>query len=291
MAHLPRHTTVHPVFIAWICASLVGACKQRYTRGEVIGYRCEDEGISPRNISSITSEKCTWHCMKRTSCVQINYNNVGNHCLLFSSFCTLVEPDEKFTILQFVDHVMPRDECIRWIPFTGNFPSGGVVINAPVGYDKHLLARGTVNSGVIPGKLYAHNHELWSVYNDKAGRVTKNIEYFDINPSCFGVWLPYFSGLGVGLPAGAVQGGILTSGTPLYVARASNTINLGTSLGFYDPNVDLAIITDLGKVTTTEMAILVLVWSRCIMSWNFCIKCHVAINMLPHHWWLIIIWI
>ena len=278
MTNLPRHTRVNLVFIAWICANLVRACRQRYTREAVVGYQCEGEDISFRNSSSITSGKCIRQCMKRTNCVQINYDNMGNHCLLFSGFSTLAEPDPKFIMLRFVDHVVPRDECIRWIPFMGNFPSDGVIINAPVGYFKHLLARGTVNSEVIPGKIYAHNLELWSVYNGQAGRITKNIEYLYIHPSCFGVWLPYISGLGVDLPAGAVQGDMLASGTPLYVAKVSNTINLGTSFGYYEPDVDLAIITDLGKVTSTEMSILVLIWSRCIISQTVYMKCHTPLD-------------
>ena len=266
MRNSPRLTSVNRVFITWICANLVGACRYRHTRGAVIGYRCENEGTAFRNISSITSEKCTLQCMKQSSCVQINHNNVGNYCLLFSNFCTLVDPEEKFTILRLVDDIVHRDECIRWISFTGTIPSSGPVINAPAGIAEQVVARGTINNEVIPGKLYASIHELWSVYNGQAKRITNNVEYLDIHPSCFGVWVPYSSDVGMDLPAGAIQGGVLMSGTPLYVAKASNNVRPGTSLGYYDPNIERAIHSDGGKVTSTQMDILVLVWTRCITT-------------------------
>ena len=261
MSNSPRYNKLNRVFISWLCATVVGACKEIYTRGAFAGYRCENGGTALRNISSIPQEKCIWQCMKRTSCMQINYNNVGNYCLLLSSSCKLALPDEEFTMLQFVEDAVLRDECLRWIPYTGTFPSDGVVNETPAGQADQLLARGAVNGGVIPGKLYTHTLQLWSVYGDLARQITNNIEYLNIHPACFGVWVPHTSGLGLDLPAGAVQGGVLTSGTPLYIARAPNNIEPGTSLGYYDPDVDLAVITVGGKRTRTQMDILVLMWS------------------------------
>ena len=266
MRNSPRYTSVNRVFITWLCANLVGACRDKYTRGVVIGYRCENEDRAYRNISSVTSEKCTWQCMKQSNCVQINYNNVGNYCLLFSSFCTLAEPDEKFTMLRLVDDVEHRDECIRWISFTGTVLSSGAVINKPAGSAAQHLARGTVGNAVIPGKLFAPVNVLWSVHNGQVKRITNNVEYLDIHPSCFGVWVPYISDLGMDLPTGAVQGGVTKSGTPLYVARASNSIRSGTSLGYYNPHIERAIHTDGTKVTSTRMDILVLVWTIWVIT-------------------------
>ena len=226
---------VASAIMVWLCVYMAEACIQRNLREAIGGYRCEDRSVPFQNISSLLSKECALLCTQRADCVQINYNHVGKYCLLLSSFCALAEPEEEFVMLRFVDDAVPHDECARWLPFTGTLPAGGVIINAPVEYSKHLLARGTVNSGVIPGKIYTDIMQLYSIYGGQSVRITNNIEYLDINPSCYGVWVPYTSGLGMDLPEGAVQGGFLTSGTPLYVARVINSISPGTSMGYYDP--------------------------------------------------------
>ena len=248
---------VASAIMVWLSVYMTEACTQW---NFFSGYRCEDRSDPLQNISSLLWEECTLLCTQRADCVQVNYNHVGKNCLLFSSFCALAEPDEEFVMLRFADDVVARDECARWSPFTGVFPTGGIIINAPVGYSEHLLVRGTLNSDIIPGKIYTKNWHFYSAHDGQSKRITTNIEYLDIHPSCFGVWVPYTSGLGKGLPEGAVQGGLLTSGTPLYVARTSNGISPGTSMGYYDPNMDAGVIIDAGVITRTQMDILVLIW-------------------------------
>ena len=72
--------------------------------------------------------------------------------------------------------------------------------------------------------------------------ITNNIEYLDFHPSWFGMQVPFKSGLEMGLPDGAIQGGWLPDGTPLYVARVMGI--KGTSLGYSNPNMDKGIISD-----------------------------------------------
>ena len=270
-----RVSKVNRIFISWLIVNLVGACRSRSKQGVVVRYRCEEEDTAFRNISIASREDCTLLCTQTSNCVQINYNRVNKYCLLFSNYCTLAQPVEEVSMLRFVDDLVPRDECIHWIPFTGTLPSSGVVVNG-----NHLMARGTINSKIIPGKLYKESLELWSVHNGERSMITDNIEYLDIHPSCFGVWVPYSAGLGVGLPTGAVRGGVLTSGLPLYVARAVNSMSVWTSMGYYDPDRDLAIITNEEALTRTEMDILVLVWLRYIVTWNN--KCNLTKDNVTH---------
>ena len=68
--------------------------------------------------------------------------------------------------------------------------------------------------------------------------------------------MPFKSGLGMDLPDGAIQGGWLPDGTPLYVARVMGIS--GTSLGYYNPNMEKGIITDGGQIIRDVMDILVL---------------------------------
>ena len=156
-------------------------------------------------------------------------------------------------MLRYVDRVVSHDECLRWLPFLDALPSGGVVfLRTVTGKIKQLLARGSIGQAVIRGKLLAGRLELISVYNGGNPWITDNIEYLDIHPACFGVWTYYDSRSGLGLPSGAVQGGWLTDGTPLYVAQVSG------SFGYYNPVSGKASISYGGIVNSHTMDILVL---------------------------------
>ena len=87
-------------------------------------------------------------CLQRSNCVQVNYNYVGNYCLLFSSVCTLAQPDTELTLLRYVNEAVSRGQCIRWVEFPRTLPTRGIVTNGP----NQLLLRGSIdNSGFALG--------------------------------------------------------------------------------------------------------------------------------------------
>ena len=225
---------------------------------ENVCYRCEDFVFACRNDTFITPMECKLQCMQRPGCVQVDYSHVANQCLLYSSHCALLQPDEEFTSVRYKDECVSRAECIRWIPFNGTIPTGRVIISTPSAVAPQLLARGEFNLAVIPGKLSINNLVLWSVFNYLPRRVTDNIQYLDIHLSCTGVWIPYVAGSGIELPGGAVQGGWLTDGSPVYVAKMGSP---RLHFGYYDPEDGKAFYSNNGnKVIATEMDILVLLW-------------------------------
>ena len=264
ISNSPSSTSFACVLTMQLCAYLSKACTQSNVKETDVGYRCEDSAEAFHNMSMIPPRECTLLCLQWTSCVQVNHNRVEHYCLLFSSFCTLVQLDEEFTTLRYVDDVVTRDECIRWVRFPGTLPTGGIVINAPYGMTPQLLARGSIEAAVIPGKLYTNILSLWSVYDGQIRQITNNTEYLDIHPSCFAVWVLYNSGLGMDLPDGAVKGGWLSDGTPLYVARVMGI--RGTSLGYYNPSMDKGIIGDGGQIIRDVMEILVLMWRNYLLN-------------------------
>ena len=248
------------VAVVGLCAYLPEACIQINTRNTGVDLRCEDHAVAFYNRSNVPLKDCKLQCIQRSNCVGINYNHVRNYCLCFSSLCALTQPDDEFIMLRYVDRVVSHDECLRWLPFLDTLPSGGVVfIRSGTGEIKQLLARGSIDQAVIPGKLLAGRLELISVYNGDNPWITDNIEYLDIHPSCFGVWTYYDSRSGLGLPSGAVQGGWLTDGTPLYVAQVSG------SFGYYNPVSGKASISFGGVVNSRTMDILVVVWPRWLL--------------------------
>ena len=280
MSESPSSVRIACVLIVHLCAYLNEACTQIDMKEAVIGHRCEDRAVAFHNISLIPPRECTLLCMQRRTCVQVDYNHVNNYCLLFSIFCTLVQPDKDFIMLRYVDDVVSRDECIRWIRFPGILPTGGIVTNAPNGMVPQLLARGSIKKAVVPGKLYIPSLRLWLMYDGENRQIKNNIEYLDIHPSCFGMWVPFKSGLGMNLPDGAVQGGWLPDETPLYVARVMG-IN-GTSIGYYNPNMDKGIITDRGQIIRDVMDILVFMWRSNLTNEKLYLKCHIPMrNFIP----------
>ena len=65
------------------------------------------------------------------------------------------------------------------------------------------------------------------------------------------------------LPSGVVQGGWLTDGTPLYVARIWRNDVVSSSLGYYNPVNGQAFTSQgAGVVDSREMDVLVVVWPR-----------------------------
>ena len=247
------------VAVVGLCAHLQEACLQINTKNASVGLRCEDYAVAFYNRSSVPLKDCKLHCIQWRNCVGINYNHVRNYCLLFSSFCALAQPDDEFIMLRYIDHVVYRDECLRWLPFLDALPSGGAVfLRTVTGKIKQLLARGRIGQAVIPGKLFTGRLDLISVYNGDATWITDDIEYLDIHPACFGVWTYYDSRSGLGLPSGAVQGGWLRDGTPLYVAQVSG------SFGYYNPVSGQASISSGGVDNSRKMDILV-VWNRWLL--------------------------
>ena len=263
MSELPAASKATAVLLTLLFADLVETCS---TWTENVGYRCEDFVFAIRNDTFITPMECTLQCMQRPGCVQVDYSHVANQCLLYSSHCALLQPDEEFTSVRYKDECISRDECIRWIPFNGTIPTGRVIISTPDGVASQLLARGEVNLAVIPGKLNINSHVLWSVFNYSPQRITNDITYLDIHPSCTGVWIPYVSGSGIEIPGGAVQGGSLTDGHPVYIAKIGSP---RLHFGYYDPEDGNAVYANNGnKIIKTEMDILVLLWLSWLISYK-----------------------
>ena len=251
MSEVPEVSKAASVPIILLFVDLAKTCSMWEQN---IGYRCEDFfAVAFRNDTFLTPRQCKLQCLQRPKCVQVDYSRVANQCLLYSSYWALLQPDEEFTSVRYNSEIVSRDACFRWIPFNDTIPTSGVVINAPSGLEPQLVARGEISTAVLPGKLFISSFGLWSVLNNNARRITDNIEYFDIHPSCIGVWIPYNSGSGIDLPYGAVQGGWLSDGRPLYVARLGTPI---LHLGYYDPATGKAYYAhNSNKVIRTEMDI------------------------------------
>ena len=237
----------------------VEACRERASKGEILGYRCPETGSTFTNTPASSTEECTMKCIYSPDCVVANYNEAGDYCILFSNICVMAQYDAEFIMMPLPDYYIPHQECLLWTPFTGSWPTGRVVVlrdrDAP-----QLLARGNIGTATVIGKMYKNSLNLWTAYEGQGMTVTDSIEYFEIHPTCFGRWVNFESGMGGELPSGAVKGGALTDGTPLYVAKARHSSDDHASLGYYHPRLDRAVIAVGGEELREEMDILIVSW-------------------------------
>ena len=235
------------------------ACRERASKGEILGYRCPETGSTFTNTPASSTEECTMKCIYSPDCVVANYNEAGDYCILFSNICPIAQYDAECIMIPLPNYHIPHQKCLRWTPFTGTWPTGRVVVhhdpNTP-----QLLARGNIGTAKVVGKLYKNTLKLWTAYEGQGRRVTNNIEYFEIHPTCFGRWVSFENGMGGELPSGAVKGGALADGTPLYVAKAQHQNGDRASLGYYHPRLDAALITVGGEEIREEMEILIVSW-------------------------------
>ena len=238
----------------------VEACREMASKGEILGYRCPETGSTFTNTPASSTEECTMKCIYSPDCVVANYNDPGDYCILFPNICPMAQYDAEFIMIPLPNHHIPHEECLRWLPFAAAWPTGRVVVHHDASYPSQLLTRGTIGAATVIGKMYKDNLQLWTAYEGQGKRVTNNIEYFGIHPTCFGRWVSFESGMGGELPSGTVKGGALTDGTPLYVAKAQHPNGDRASLGYYHPRLDAAVIAVGGEEIREEMEILIVSW-------------------------------
>ena len=141
------------------------------------------------------------------------------------------------------------------IAFVGDWPTEHAVFN----FRGQLLGRGRVGTAVVLGKLKPSIPTLRAAYQGKSLKISDNLEYVTINPTCVGRLVPYHGGMGRELPTAAVRGGVLPHGTPLYAAHAQPG-EKQPSFCYYNPGIDRAVIAFGGEFIQEEMEILVVSW-------------------------------
>ena len=75
------------------------------------------------------------------------------------------------------------------------WPTGRVVVNHDGPSTPQMLVRGNIGTATMIGKLYKTDLKLCAANAGRGQRITNNIEYFDIHPTCFGRWVTFHSGM------------------------------------------------------------------------------------------------
>ena len=198
----------------------VTACQQMYIRPGRRGQRCTT--VVYRNYTDVPQERCMWHCLRDLSCKVINYNDVGNYCLLGRSPCVSLEPHIDFVTIP----ITMEEPCMAWVrqdtippAYSTNvfkfIPNPHDTVNANVA----MISRAVLGSQRILGRYQTGSTTGWYTLNGNIKTFSAgNYEVLTLSPRCNTSWVNYDSGYGNGLPPGSVIGGS-HNGDPLYVGR------------------------------------------------------------------------
>ena len=209
-------------------------CRQQHTQPSEVGQRCITDNEVYINKTTL-QHHCTLLCMRNPNCQVINFNIVGNYCLLAHRPCVSMEQNINFV----TRYMFTNTPCLKWVANHDN----GVhsVISFPAADDPSdllIVVRGRIGQNKIPGKRSSRTGEMHCSWNDKETKFTANqAEFLTASTECNISWVPHDSTSGKPLPVRAVIGGHMND-TPLYVARKSAQHITGHrtaySCGYYD---------------------------------------------------------
>ena len=120
------------------------------------------------------------------------------------------------------------------------------------------VSRINYDNAVIVGKLLVDRNVFWANFKGEQIRVAPaagRVAVLYVDEACTWTWLPYTSGEVV--PAEAVIGGHVASGSPIYVTKMNNGDSI-LSFGYYSSENAMGYFELNGVRTTTTMNILVM---------------------------------
>ena len=202
--------------IFWIskCSNPVSSCESMSIRDRLFGIRCAWD--NPVVLAGVDEHECVMRCLPDKTCKAVNYDVQNKICTRNDTPCPVVEtqPNANYQILATV----PVDECAQWVA-THNWNYLRIVkVNQNIGADYPVaVARLTSDGYILPAK-WSNNGA--NVYTIKSGSIahSSTFEVLTVNEACSLRWVYYDASSSDPLPTGAIQGGRLSDGTPLYVA-------------------------------------------------------------------------
>ena len=159
----------------------------------------------------------------------------------------------------------PRnDECVEWVPYTVNpYPVGLVTMLS--GKQKQFVARVEYQTDVtVPGKIHPNaKNGFWTslgstVISHGPAQQFPVVEVLAIDVACTQLWVVMETESA--LPQGALVGGQLNDGTPLYTARF--LVDSGLVYGYYNPQTRRAHGEQRGIRSSTTCEVLVVLEPR-----------------------------
>ena len=239
------------------CSFFTNGCRSLYVIMDITGYRCSpNEDISMKQLADIRWEQCRWQCQGCNNCTVVTYDAGAMECTLFANTCTNMSKANSDVRTLILD---PSPVCcLTWRFHDDPWPDNLVVVNE-VGASSADYAVGRLTSGsrMIPARYNLENVFITTYGGQKVD--TGTAEYLIVHPKCPVQWVTWTSTSGNDLPAGAIVGGHLENGMPLYIAKAW-LFDLVWVIGYYNPETRVGHFWFGAAKDTTVMDILVLLW-------------------------------
>ena len=232
-------------------------CRMHIQR-EIIGYHCLPLENSPlKQFDNMRWHQCTLYCLQNINCTLVTYDAALMECILYADMCSNMmqaNPDVRTIILS----PTPLN-CLEWRPVDTQWLENLVVVNE-IGANgvNYTVGRLTDGSRTLPAR-YSPDGSFYTT--DGTRPVTTQMgEFLIVHPLCPYQWMTWISTFGDDLPTGAVVGGHLENGMPLYVAKAWLNERGGVwVIGYYNPQTKAAHLYFGAQLfDTTTMDILVI---------------------------------
>ena len=221
-----------PMLIMFAAACIlhtVESCQTLHLRNRLMGFGCA--WGNNVNFTGVAEHECVLRCMSDKSCTAVNYDVQDRVCMRMEVPCPVLE------IQQYVHYQIlaapPVDDCVQWIP-TGDwdYPRMVKYNSDPNGYQLHGVARLTRAGEVLPARWSKAKNIAYTVQNNTKF-VSSVFEVLVVKKSCSVRWVNYDASSGNPLPPGAILGGHLADGMPLYVAITCLSANWQVA-GYYN---------------------------------------------------------
>ena len=208
----------------------VSSCKSVALRDRLIGFGCAED--NQKTFTDVAEHECILHCVGDKSCTAVNYDAKDKMCTRLEYPCPVLGIYEHLTYQILAP--APIDGCAQWVVTNDwNYPRIVKKNEVPGAYSPVVVARIVANEEILPAKWPLYNTNAYTIQESSA-LVHGVFEVFVVNKACSLLWLSYDASSGDPLPPGAIPGGRLADGTPLYVAAVHVTGHGKYVLGYYN---------------------------------------------------------
>ena len=236
------------IYAMWCCTI---ACRTMYASSPANGFYCPSGNL--RNISDIGQQQCTRYCLTDKACRVMSYNTKYRICLLGETPCVVATSHPDYMLMIFRSNL--DIDPIIWKPKSNPLPARTVDTRVT----RHeALCRTQDGDDLLIGHGEPHAAS-YTTLEDGSGATHYGGSVLTVHPAYTLAWVPYVAGSP--LPKNAVPCGYLTTEGHTYCAQKWRPDIERMLFGYYRVVKQIAYYAYWGTKETTEMDILIRVWT------------------------------
>ena len=184
------------------------------------------------NFTHVAEHECILRCFVDKLCRAVNYDVQENVCMRIEEPCPVVGVQQHVHYQILAED--PEGGCVQWVATNDwNYPRM-VKYNRQInGVAWQGVVRLTNAGETLPGRWNLGDTDAISIQNNTK-LATGTFDVLVVNEVCSLVWVYYDAASGKPMPPGAILGGHLADGTPLYVAAVNLSKRRSFLVGYYN---------------------------------------------------------